>query len=74
MEQSCMIITDLLHSLFYFIFIRFPAMLRQVLRPWEQVTMISISAMKMIKYRKNKSNYILKANYSQKNSFTNSID
>ena len=49
-------------------------MLRQVLRPWEQVTMISISAMKMIKYRKNKSNYILKANYSQKNSFTNSID
>ena len=32
-----MIITDLLHSLFYFIFIRFPAMLRQILRPWEQV-------------------------------------
>ena len=67
-----MIITDLLHSLFYFIFIRFPAMLRQVRRPWEQVTVISISLMKMINYRKNKSNYILKVNYSQKDSFANS--
>jgi len=67
-----MIITDLLHPLFYFIFIRFPAMLRQVRRPWEQVTVISISLMKMINYRKNKSNYILKVNYSQKDSFANS--
>ena len=32
-----MMVTDLLQSSFYFILIRFPASLRQVWRPWEQV-------------------------------------
>lgn len=37
MEQTCMIIADLPHSLFHLIFIRAPTMLRQIWRPWEQI-------------------------------------
>lgn len=37
LEQTCMIVTDLLQFLFHFIFIGFPTLLWQVWRPWEQV-------------------------------------
>ena len=55
-----MMVTDLLQSLFHFILIGFPASLRQVWRPWEQVIQkIKVCVVFMFRYLSQEILYIL---------------